>query len=161
MVPSKDYEKREVETNKMEEDPRTAYEIVAKKSKEVVVPESTTTLLDSLLLQKLGQPGKIISGSKSGYRKSRPENLTVFNANLCIDEGKVWYGDIDVTRLKSLLQEIADLTGKKLYVLFESDGRFEHEEDPRLKQATVVFCPGEKPKLRADLLLYRSRRLRD
>nr|HPI82220.1 hypothetical protein [Candidatus Paceibacterota bacterium] len=42
--------------------------------------------------------GRMISGSKSGYRDRYPENLVVFNANIVTKKrGKVWHGDLDVT----------------------------------------------------------------
>ena len=80
--------------------------------------------------------------------------MAVFNANLCIDEGKVWYGDIDVTKSKNDLQEIADKTGKKLYVLFEMDGRFDNEDNPQLSRAAVVFVPGKEPQLKEEITKY-------
>jgi hypothetical protein len=158
MIPSAGYALREIEgiTNEggHEEQFHYRYEIVKEKSGDVVVSSETTALLDSLCMQKLGYPGRMISGSKMGYRNSRPDNLALFNSNLCTDEGKIWYGDIDVSKSKNDLQEIADKTGKNLFVLFESDGRFDCEKNPLLKKAAVVFRPGKKAELRKDLLQY-------
>ena len=47
--------------------------------------------------EHLGMRGKMISFSKSGYAQKNPDNLVVFNSNVCTDEGKIWYGDLDVT----------------------------------------------------------------
>jgi len=89
----------------------------------------------------LGHPGRMISGSKSGYRQRFPHNLTVFNANLCTESEKIWWGDIDLTFDYEKLEILANAIDKKIYVLYEMDGRFENEEKPRLDQATVVFSP--------------------
>ena len=158
MIPSAGYALREIEgianEGGHEEQFHYRYEIVEEKSGDVVVSSETTALLGSLCMQKLGYPGRMISGSKTGYRNSHPDNLALFNSNLCTDEGKIWYGDIDVSKSKNDLQEIADKTGKNLFVLFESDGRFDCEKNPLLKKAAVVFRPGKKPELRKDLLQY-------
>ena len=72
--------------------------------------------------------GRMISGSKSGYRERNPENEVYFNANIfTLEEGKVWYGDLDVTKDLSALEEITKTIGKDLYILSEMDGRFENE----------------------------------
>jgi hypothetical protein len=71
---------------------------------------------------------RIISGSKSGYCKSHIGHIIVFNANILTEEdGKIWYGDIDITLDGKTLNKIANEIGKKLYVLREMDYRFENE----------------------------------
>lgn len=158
MVPKKGYKLEEIEgivnEGGHEEHLHYSYAIIEEKTGKVVVPQETTSLLSFLINEKLGYPGKMISGSKSGYRNHYPDNMAIFNANLCIDEGKVWHGDIDVTKSKNDLQEIADKTGKKLYVLFEMDGRFDYEEDPLLKNAVAVFVPDSPLQIRKDLQQY-------
>jgi hypothetical protein len=73
-------------------------------------------------------PGRMISGSKSWYRKNYPENRVFFNANIFVlGEGKVWWGDLDITKDQEQLEKISAICGKKLYVLQELDGRFENE----------------------------------
>jgi hypothetical protein len=73
-------------------------------------------------------PGRMISGSKTFYRKNYPNNEVYFNANIFVlDEGKIWWGDLDLTRDKEILEDISISCGKKLYVLRELDGRFENE----------------------------------
>ena len=158
MVPKKGYKLEEFEgivnEGGHEEHLHYSYVIIEEKTGKVVVSHDTTSLLSVLINEKLGYPGKMISGSKSGYRKHYPDSMAVFNANLCIDEGKVWYGDIDVTKSKNDLQEIADKTGKKLYVLFEMDGRFDNEDNPQLSRAAVVFVPGKEPQLKEEITKY-------
>ena len=76
--------------------------------------------------------GRMISWSKSGYIESNPGNLVCFNANIfTLDEGKIWYGDIDITKEKEKLEQVSAQLGKPLYILREMDGRFENEELPQ------------------------------
>jgi len=80
--------------------------------------------------------GRMISGSKSGYRDRFPDNEVYFNANIFIlGEGKVWYGDLDITKDREELQKIARNLGKTLFVLREMDGRFENES---LKDKEII-----------------------
>lgn len=72
--------------------------------------------------------GRIISYSKSGYREKHPDNIVVFNANIFTERGKVWWGDLDLTKESEILQKIATESGETLYVLRELDGRFENEK---------------------------------
>jgi hypothetical protein len=73
--------------------------------------------------------GRLIGYSKSAYREQHPENEVYFNCNIFIlGEGKIWYGDLDVTRDEETLKAIAGDLGKPLYILRESDGRFGNEE---------------------------------
>ena len=72
--------------------------------------------------------GRMVGGSKSGYRHSHPDNVVVFNANIIIaKQDKVWYGDIDITLERDKLQAIADELHRDLYILREHDARFENE----------------------------------
>ena len=89
----------------------------------------------------LGHPGRMISGSKSGYRNRFPDNRPVFNANVCVESGKIWYGDLDLTLDGEKLQQLADELGEKVYVLYEMDARFENEESPLLGQAIETYEP--------------------
>lgn len=73
--------------------------------------------------------GRMISFSKSGYREKYPDNEVYFNCNIFVlGEGKVWYGDIDVTKDRDSLESISREIGKDLYILREMDGRFENEK---------------------------------
>ena len=95
----------------------------------------------NLISNRLGFPGKMISASKSGYRERYPENLAIFNSNVCTEEGKIWWGDIDITKSKENLSNLAKEMGKTVYVLFEMDGRFENEKEPKLDRAPIKFLP--------------------
>ena len=80
--------------------------------------------------------GRIISFSKSGYRGEFPDNEVYFNSNIFVlGEGKIWYGDIDVTKEKEQLENVAREIGKDLYILREMDGRFGNEE---LKDSEII-----------------------
>jgi len=73
--------------------------------------------------------GRMISGSKSGYRDRYPKNLVVFNANIVTkSRGKVWHGDLDVTIDYEKLESVAEVLEEDLYILYEMDGRFENED---------------------------------
>lgn len=83
----------------------------------------------------LGEPGRLIGLSKSGYRDGHPLHLAVFNANVCLEGGKVWWGDLDLTIDETRLADLAAQTGLTTYVLSESDGRFSYEDAPQLGRA--------------------------
>lgn len=100
----------------------------------------------------IGWPGRMISGSKSGYRQRYPDHTIVFNANLCTDEGKFWFGDLDVTLDDKNLQKLADRIGQRVYVLREMDARFEREDNPALDRAVATFEPRPKTRTRANTL---------
>ena len=73
---------------------------------------------------------RMITASKSSYRKAYPNNQIVFNANIITEKsGKVWYGDLDITKDKDMLKKIASELGETLYVLYEMDCRFSTEKD--------------------------------
>lgn len=104
------------------------------KDRPVLSPEQSQLLKD-----KLGYPGRMLSGSKQTPKSKYGEHLAVFNANLIIDDyGKQWFGDIDITRDEVKLGDIARFFGKQVYVLRERDARFEHENNPLLDQAVYL-----------------------
>lgn len=73
--------------------------------------------------------GRLIASSKSSYMDSFPGNEVYFNANIFVlGEGKIWYGDLDVTNDIEKLESIAMYMGKDLFTLREMDGRFENED---------------------------------
>lgn len=75
--------------------------------------------------------GRMVSSSKSGYSKKHPNNLTVFNANIVTaEDGKIWYGDVDLTKDGEKLKEIAKTIHKTLWVLYEHHARFDKEQQP-------------------------------
>ena len=72
--------------------------------------------------------GRMISWSKSWYREKYPDHLVVFNANIITkSRGKIWYGDLDITFEIEKLKKIAKILNEDLYILYESDARFENE----------------------------------
>jgi hypothetical protein len=84
--------------------------------------------------------GRMVCGSKSLYRDMFPDNEVYFNANIFVlGEGKIWYGDIDVTDDIDALQSVANQIGKDLYILREMDGRFGNENlsDPEIITRSV------------------------
>lgn len=82
--------------------------------------------------------GRMISYSKSGYREKNPNSVCYFNANIfTLNNGKVWYGDLDLTKDAEALKKVASETNQTLFVLREMDGRFENEE-LSLKQITKI-----------------------
>ena len=92
-------------------------------------------------VNQLGFPGKMISASTSGYMERNPGCLVLFNSNVCTEKGKIWWGDLDVTKTKDSLSELAKETGETIYVLFEMDGRFENEKEPKINRAPIKFLP--------------------
>lgn len=72
--------------------------------------------------------GRTICWSKSVYREDNPNSICYFNANIVtLNTGKVWWGDLDITKSGETLKAIADEIGETLYVLREMDARFEDE----------------------------------
>lgn len=72
--------------------------------------------------------GRMLSYSKSRYREKYPDNEIYFNCNVFVlGEGKIWYGDLDITEDRNELEKIASEIGKDLYILREMDGRFGNE----------------------------------
>ena len=72
--------------------------------------------------------GRMISGSKSFYREMNPDNTVYFNANIfTLEEGKIWYGDIDFTKDEEILNKIAKEIKQDLYIIRELEGRFDKE----------------------------------
>jgi hypothetical protein len=87
----------------------------------------------------IGPLGAIISHSKSGYRERHPENLSIFNANICTKDEKIWWGDLDVTLKQTFIADLAFILSEDLYVLYEMDGRFENEGEPKVDRYAVKF----------------------
>jgi hypothetical protein len=83
------------------------------------------------LLSKEGlRVGRMVGPSKTLYHQDCPNNVVAYNSNLLLEgHGKVWYGDIDVTKSKSCLQKVANQLRQSLYILREHDCRFGSEEN--------------------------------
>lgn len=105
-----------------------------------------------LLISKGFHSGRMISGSKSGYETQYRDNLVVFNGNIVSEKfGKIWYGDLDLTKDYIALKEIADKIKDVLYVLREMDARFGSENNPineLIKKAVWNTDIKEKPTLK-------------
>lgn len=108
--------------------------------------------------QFLGYPGKMISGSKSGYGSLFPNNLVVFNSNVIVvtndSVSKVWYGDIDITIDRDKLKKMAIDLGVVVYVLYEMDGRFENENTPVIGRYVYRVDPNGKEELGETITKY-------
>jgi hypothetical protein len=75
--------------------------------------------------------GRMISESKSGYRDRNPNSVVYYNANIItINDGKIWYGDLDLTKDGETLKRISNSSGETLFILRESDCMFENEDQP-------------------------------
>lgn len=81
----------------------------------------------------------MIAYSKSAYITRHPDNQAYFNANVFTDNGKVWWGDLDLKYDSEKLQSVADELRTDLYVLSEMDGRFYNGSRPlhELKKLAV------------------------
>ncbi len=92
--------------------------------------------------------GRMIAGSKSGYRMRNPDNDVLFNANIFVPSGeKEWHGDLDITKDAKVLQEICDEIQEELIVVPEMLGRFGAEErnyELLEADAHAKFIPNEK-----------------
>ena|ERR1035437_4708888 len=70
--------------------------------------------------------GRMLSGSKISPLGQK----CVWNANIVTkSQGKVWFGDVNITKDGPLLKEIAAEAGEPLYVLREMDCRFDTASD--------------------------------
>lgn len=79
------------------------------------------------IFNKQGWYSGRIFGSKSGYHSSNPTHVYIPNANICTQEhGKVWYGDIDITRDDKILKKLASEVGAPLYIFYELDARWKN-----------------------------------
>lgn len=93
---------------------------------------------------------RMISYSKSAYVRRHPDNLVAFNANVLTEKsGKIWFGDLDVTKDADDLQKIANSLGEELFILRESDFRFKSEETP-INEAINLAIVSFKPKISND-----------
>ncbi len=83
----------------------------------------------------LGYPGRMLSGSKTAPQGEK----IVWNANVCtIGNGKIWFGDLNVTTSIDELTNLAFHLNTPVYVLFEMDARFENERNPLFDRAVIV-----------------------
>ena len=85
-------------------------------------------------------PGRMISGTKSGYLLNNPDHEVVFNANVCTEAGeRIWYGDLDLTLDDAALVELATMRNEPILVLRERHARFEHMAKPKIEWAVARY----------------------
>lgn len=82
-------------------------------------------------------------GRMMAPHKFAPEGQTcVWNANLVTKEqGKIWYGDINLTTEGLYVADLAEELEETIYVLREMDCRFDTTDAPDLSLAVEVFRP--------------------
>lgn len=108
--------------------------------------------LRTILIETVGPMGKMISASKSGYREKNPDNIVVFNSNLVLldagekfglgsKHGKEWFGDLDITKDRQALKDLANRSDCEVVIVSEMDGRFENEENPVLSRFVYSVTP--------------------
>lgn len=74
--------------------------------------------IEEILKEELGPSGRLISMSKGRYHFNNPNNIALFNGNLCTEEeGKIWYGDIDVTEELDKLLSLSKATETYTYCM--------------------------------------------
>ena len=98
---------------------------------------------------KVGLPdGRMISQSKSGYRRLYPNHVTVFNGTLADAEGAgIWWGDLDRTIDEPKLAALAAELGTTIHVIYESDAMFVGRDEPHrfeIRSALVLITPDGK-----------------
>lgn len=152
MIPSKGYKLRPIEViaNKNGHEEFYYTEELIDEGENVIVDAMTLRKIKELFNEHFILYGRIL-GSKSRYRDAHPNNFTIFNANICIKQGKVWFGDVDLTLEKDILLKISKEVGQTLYVLYEMDARFNHEEEPLLSKSACIFRPDGTFEIREDL----------
>lgn len=90
--------------------------------------------------------GRLICSSKSLYHKKFPDHNVLFNANIFIKEGKIFYGDIDLNIDNVVLQKICNELNEEFIVVRELYGRFGGEKKPYHeleKLASAKFTPNK------------------
>jgi hypothetical protein len=93
------------------------------------------------LFDALGPAGRLIADSKTRYTQANPSHAAIFNANICLRGGKVWWGDIDLTVDEPALHAVAARIGEVVYVLYEDDARFDAEDRPLLERGAFSVSP--------------------
>jgi hypothetical protein len=102
----------------------------------------------------------MMTGSKSGYCKTYPENVAVFNANLIVPEGdgfsKIWHGDLDLTLDGEKIIKLSEKIKLPIYVLREMDARFGNEEEPQVENHLASYDYSRAQNLQVELGSYRA-----
>ena len=72
--------------------------------------------------------GRILTVLKSDYVEANPNSVIYWNANIIlISSGKVWYGDLDITKDAEALKRVSERLGETLFVLKNIDCILEAE----------------------------------
>lgn len=100
---------------------------------------STKPQIQALFEERGFRAGRLLCYSKSIYRKTYPDNEVYFNANVYSDEGKVWYGDLDLTLDGPVLEKIAKKAKCKLYVLPEMYRFVDKTVEEIIKEAKKIY----------------------
>ena len=97
--------------------------------------------ISAAAVEILGQPGRLLSWSKSRYLDRHPDDEVLFNA--CIFSGRglmIWFGDLNLTSDGRKLQQMADRVRRPIYVTPERPYRTEglpsfakRRWDPRIR----------------------------
>lgn len=103
-------------------------------------------LPDATLLQAtLGRSGRVLSYSRSAYRRDHPDHVVIFNAGICIARDGlpvlIWEGDLDLTLDEANLVAYARAVEETLYVLYEGErpDRFSGARGEALRRAALVI----------------------
>jgi hypothetical protein len=97
--------------------------------------------LEAIAVECLGRAGRLLSASKSGYLKAHPDHLVAFNANVCVNSDKVWWGDLDLTLSEQALRALASRSSGTVSLVGEHEGRFEQEARPLVERALYSVTP--------------------
>jgi hypothetical protein len=101
-------------------------------------PKTLTDDQYKLINDTIGYSGRMISASKRTPQTDGRDHLVVFNGNLIVEGyGKVWYGDLDITRDEAKIKELAKALGT-IYILREMDCRFDTAKNPDLGKALFM-----------------------
>lgn len=84
------------------------------------------------VFRNVGLPeGRMIDASKSFYWEKFPNNITYFDITIItLSQGRVWWGDLDITFDGSKLEQVAKELKEDLYVLRTNDVYRENENKP-------------------------------
>jgi len=106
------------------------------------LPEDKETNKFYKLLEEEGFYSGRHYGSKSGYSMRLPKNVIIFNANMCTKEhGKIFHGDIDITKEEKQLKKLAKRMGVDLYLFYEMDARWETSHNIDFEKALFKITP--------------------
>jgi hypothetical protein len=77
--------------------------------------------IEEIFIKHRFNTGRMISGSKSGYRHRHPENEVIFNARIFTPKKHlIWWGDLDITLDYKKLQEVCNEINEELLITTES-----------------------------------------